>query len=144
MNYLACVSGTVVKGYGRGARELGFPTANLSSEAVDRLAPLGNGVYYGYCKLKNQVFPMVMSIGKNDFYKNDKKSAEVHILETFEDDFYGETLGVIVFEFIREQKDFENISLLIEAINNDIRLAKQKLSTKPVPLLEDFCKETSE
>ena len=133
MEILASITGKVVKGYGRGAKELGFPTANLSCDAVEKVTPLGNGVYYGYCRLRGLVFPMVMSIGENDFYKNEKKSAEVHILHNFDDNFYGENLDVVIYEFIRPQKDYNNVAQLIEAIHNDISHAKHKLSTKSVP-----------
>ena len=33
------------------------------------------GVYYGWAALKGQIYKMVMSIGWNPFYKNDKRSA---------------------------------------------------------------------
>ena len=139
MHYLAKTKGKVVKGYGRGAKELGFPTANLDKESVEELAHfMKNGVYCGYCKLGKNVFPMVMSLGENDFYNNDKKSAEVHILKHFDEDFYGETLDVIVCEYIRNQMDFSDVSQLIDAIKNDIVIARQILAKHPIPSFCDF------
>ncbi|KAF9176680.1 riboflavin kinase, partial [Haplosporangium sp. Z 27] len=41
------------------------------------------------------VHPMVMSLGWNPFYKNEKKSAEVHIMHNFHRDFYGDELRVV-------------------------------------------------
>ena len=75
--------GTVIKGFGRGSKELGIPTgflalhvinskwsrnyfsANFPDEVVDGLpAEVGTGVYYGWAKVdKGPVRKMVMSIG---------------------------------------------------------------------------------
>ena len=43
-------------------------------------ADLATGIYYGWVQLQdpnyeNTIYPMVMSIGWNPFYKNEKKSA---------------------------------------------------------------------
>ncbi len=64
------IKGPVVKGFGRGSKELGIPTANLDvqilgQEILDAVPP---GVYFGYCLVSNtepvnQVHKMVMSIG---------------------------------------------------------------------------------
>ena len=37
------VSGTVVHGFGRGSKELGIPTANMDSRAVEQAATLATG-----------------------------------------------------------------------------------------------------
>jgi len=96
-------NGIVVKGYGRGSKELGIPTgkiclfvpppkylyfflANLNEEAVECLSYLKTGIYYGWAQLivppgqpstNNGIYPMVMSLGWNPFYKNEKKSAVI-------------------------------------------------------------------
>ena len=90
-----CASGVVVKGFGRGSKELGIPTgnisfslpfyikylANLDEETVASLpSDLATGIYYGWAQLLDSnysyiIYPMVMSIGWNPFYKNEKKSA---------------------------------------------------------------------
>ena len=42
------IRGTVVKGFGRGSKELGCPTANFSEAVVDKLPKdLPNGIYFG-------------------------------------------------------------------------------------------------
>ena len=42
------IRGEVVKGFGRGSKELGCPTANFSETVVDKLPKdLPNGIYYG-------------------------------------------------------------------------------------------------
>jgi len=66
--------------------QLGIPTANIPLEglAVGGNEGLDSGVYYGWAgleindagqvKLGGEVYPMVMSIGWNPFYKNKVRS----------------------------------------------------------------------
>lgn len=137
MQPLAKFKGTVVRGFGRGSRELGIPTANLDDSSIKKLS-LENGIYYGYCRLISSIYPMVMSIGNNDFYKNTNKSVEVHLIERCKEDFYGAKLSVLVYGFIREMKDFQNVAELIDEIHNDIRVAKKSLELQQFPNLNDF------
>ncbi|KAJ9104791.1 hypothetical protein QFC19_003932 [Naganishia cerealis] len=44
--------GKVTKGFGRGSKELGIPTANLPDDAIGGLVNLGfTGVYYGFARV---------------------------------------------------------------------------------------------
>ena len=44
--------GIVERGFGRGSRELGIPTANLPRSSIDPLERLGStGIYFGFAKL---------------------------------------------------------------------------------------------
>jgi hypothetical protein len=74
-------SGKIVKGFGRGSKDLGIPTANFSQEVVDKLPEnFDQGVYYGYAKVDNQpISNMVMSIGTNPHYNNIKKTMVLKI-----------------------------------------------------------------
>lgn len=60
------LSGAVVKGFGRGSKELGIPTANLDVDALgpflDAVEP---GVYFGWASIgsSSETYKMVMSIG---------------------------------------------------------------------------------
>jgi riboflavin kinase len=68
------MEGTVVKGFGRGSRQLGIPTANIDpSGSAEQLQGLCNGVYFGWAQLDapagwaaedSEVHKMVMNIGK--------------------------------------------------------------------------------
>ncbi|KAJ3098933.1 riboflavin kinase [Phlyctochytrium planicorne] len=71
---------------------------------------------------------MVMSFGWNPYYKNEKRSAEVHILNVFPQDFYGEELRVIVTGYIRPEKNYDSLDALIEDINIDIQVARNSLA----------------
>lgn len=101
--------GRVVYGFGRGGRSLNCPTANLDSNAVNALPKdLDNGVYAGFVKVQVQnneidsetLWPMVMSIGYNPQFNNEKRTLEVHILRVFDNDFYGALIeGVAIMYF---------------------------------------------
>lgn len=60
------LAGKVVKGFGRGSRELGIPTANLEPEALGATVDsVPAGVYFGWASVGRDaaVHKMVMSIG---------------------------------------------------------------------------------
>lgn len=121
-------AGTVVKGFGRGSKELGIPTANFPESVVERLpASVCTGVYFGYARVdQGPIHNMVMSIGWNPFYKNDKKSMETHILHKFDQDFYGSTLRVCMVGFVRPEKNFASLEALVQAIHEDIDAARER------------------
>ncbi|KAK0081021.1 hypothetical protein PV325_012932 [Microctonus aethiopoides] len=124
------ISGVIVKGFGRGSRSLGIPTANISQDVVDSLSQdFKIGVYYGWAALEGQIYKMVMSIGWNPFYKNEKKSMEVHMLHKFDNDLYGKYLKIAVMGFIRPERDFASLADLIKEINNDVEIANTSLNT---------------
>ena len=110
--YPIILSGKVTRGFGRGSKELGIPTANLPEDEASRLGTsVDSGIYFGWAKLRGSVYPMVMSFGWNPFYKNEKRSAEVHIIYEFGYDFYDEELQVTVLGFIREERDYKSIGM---------------------------------
>ncbi|XP_025920142.1 riboflavin kinase [Apteryx rowi] len=121
--------GEVVKGFGRGSKELGIPTANFSEQVVESFPPdISTGIYYGWaCVGNGDVHKMVLSIGWNPFYKNIKKSVETHIIHTFKEDFYGEMLSIVITGYIRPEKNFDSLEALISAIQEDIEEAKRQL-----------------
>ena len=58
--------GSVVRGFGRGSKELGIPTANLDAERLGAvLESLPAGVYFGWASVgaSEEAHKMVMSIG---------------------------------------------------------------------------------
>ncbi|CAG9864243.1 unnamed protein product [Phyllotreta striolata] len=121
--------GQVTKGFGRGSKKLGCPTANLPPEVVNELPDdFGTGVYYGLARVAgDKVRKMVMSIGWNPYFKNEKKSMEVHIMHKFDEDFYGKELKIAILGYIRPERNFDSMDSLIEAIRNDIKEAEEKL-----------------
>ncbi|XP_075067103.1 riboflavin kinase [Mixophyes fleayi] len=132
--------GEVVRGFGRGSKELGIPTANFPEHVVDNLpADLTTGIYYGWGCVGNggEVYKMVMSIGWNPFYKNTKKSVETHIIHEFEEDFYGEMLSIVIVGYIRPEESFDSLEALISAIHSDIEQAKKQLDLPEYRKLKD-------
>lgn len=121
--------GEVVRGFGRGSKQLGIPTANFPEQVVDNLpADISTGIYYGWASVgSGDVHKMVVSIGWNPYYKNTKKSMETHIMHTFKEDFYGETLNVAIVGYLRPEKNFDSLESLISAIQGDIEEAKKRL-----------------
>ncbi|KAK8098539.1 uncharacterized protein PG998_014025 [Apiospora kogelbergensis] len=147
------MEGEVISGFGRGSKELGIPTANLPVDEAQTswIADITSGVYFGYAALKlptshpdlpasdsstngdsnsrkYHIFPMVMSIGYNPFYKNSKRSAEVHILHKFAQDFYGAPMRLLLLGFVREEKNYAGVEALIEDINIDCEVARRSLA----------------
>ncbi|XP_039217266.1 riboflavin kinase [Crotalus tigris] len=130
MKSLPCFCrGEVVRGFGRGSKELGIRTANFSEEVVDSFpSDICTGIYYGWgCVGNGDVHKVVLSIGWNPYYKNVKKSVETHIIHTFKKDFYGEILSIIIVGYIRPEQNFNSLDALIAAIQHDIEEAKSLL-----------------
>jgi riboflavin kinase len=74
-----------------------------------------------------RLYPMVMSIGYNPFYKNTVRSAEVHVLHRFARDFYGCDMRVSILGFIRKELDYVSLEALVKDIEMDCRVAGQSL-----------------
>ncbi|KAJ4419748.1 riboflavin kinase [Gnomoniopsis sp. IMI 355080] len=139
------MEGKVIKGFGRGSKELGIPTANLPVDATVTpwIADAKSGVYFGWASLelpkdhpnanstqqqKFTIFPMVMSIGYNPFYNNTVRSAEVHVLDNFGADFYGVEMRLLILGYIRDEQSYDGVEALIEDIKTDCEVAKNSLN----------------
>ncbi|KAL4630136.1 riboflavin kinase-like [Arapaima gigas] len=131
--------GEVVRGFGRGSKELGIPTANFPDSVVDQLpADIGTGIYYGWASLGNgNVHKMVMSIGWNPYYKNTKKSMETHVIHAFKEDFYGQVLSVVLVGYIRPEQNYSSLDALTAAINSDIEEAQRRLDLPEHQMLKE-------
>lgn len=70
---------------------------------------------------------MVMSIGLNPFYKNTVKSAEVHVMHPFKEDFYGAEMALSILGYIRPELDYVSKELLIKDIQKDCEVATKSL-----------------
>ncbi|KAJ7368058.1 riboflavin kinase [Mycena albidolilacea] len=135
------LAGPVQKGFGRGGKELGCPTANLPDESITPISSVAKtGVYYGWaqvlppkdgktelCQDDIRVLPMVMSLGWNPFYKNEVLTAEIHIMHEFKSDFYGYDMNALVLGYIRPELDYTTREALIEDIEIDKRVALNSL-----------------
>ncbi|CAO2842719.1 unnamed protein product [Amaranthus hypochondriacus] len=123
------IGGPVIKGFGRGSKVLGIPTANLSIEGYSNLlSEHPSGVYFGWAAVsKRGVYKMVMSIGWNPYFNNPEKTIEPWLLHEFKDDFYGEELRLLVVGYIRPEANFPSLESLISKIYEDRKIAEQAL-----------------
>lgn len=123
------IGGPVVKGFGRGSKVLGIPTANLSTAGyASLLSEHPSGVYFGWAGLSTRgVFKMVMSIGWNPYFNNTEKTIEPWLLHDFDEDFYGEELRLVIVGYMRPEANFSSLESLIERIHEDGRIAEEAL-----------------
>ena len=114
--------GTVVRGFQRGGQLLGYPTANMKvqwSSVDDKWKEmLTPGVYCGFAQLVfpdgfSPVYGMAMSLGTNPSFGNTSTTLEVHIMHTFDEDFYGATLRIVILFSLRGLVAFSSIGLLL-------------------------------
>lgn len=136
------IKGKVVKGFGRGSKELGIPTANVDADALRHsLAEAVTGIYCGWASIgdSGQVYKMCMSIGWNPFYNNTFKTAEPWILHDFDKPFYDQDIRLVVCGYVRPEANFSSLEALITRINKDGEVSKEALSR---PELESFAADS--
>ncbi|KAK8642153.1 hypothetical protein V6N13_011510 [Hibiscus sabdariffa] len=123
------IGGPVIKGFGRGSKVLGIPTANLSTKGHSSLlSEHPSGVYFGWAGLSTRgVYKMVMSIGWNPYFNNTEKTIEPWLLHEFNEDFYGEELRLVIVGYIRPEVNFPSLESLIAKIHEDSRMAERAL-----------------
>ncbi|XP_049884991.1 putative riboflavin kinase [Pectinophora gossypiella] len=140
------LQGEVVKGFGRGSKQLGCPTANFHLEVVKKL-PRGfePGVYYGWAQVDSgPVYKMVANIGWCPFYKNEEMSVETHIMHKFSSDFYGANLKIAIVGYLRGEKNFDSLDDLIIAIKQDIADGEDRLEEPDARLVRNHSFFTTE
>lgn len=115
------IQGTVIRGQNRGARLLGFPTANL--EVTDELFPK-SGVYAVTVVIDGRIHHGVTNIGYNPTFGQNRLSVETHVLD-FSEDLLGKSIKVHFVGRIRDEKTFESVTALSEQIKQDIQQAKK-------------------
>lgn len=110
------LTGKVVHGDKIG-RTLGFPTANLK---VDNLKIIpSHGVYSVHVFVNNQRYLGLLSIGIRATVTNSQElRVEVNILN-FNQDIYGQTVRLEFLDKIRDEKKFNGLDELIDAMNQD-------------------------
>ena len=120
--------GQVVLGQRRG-RTIGFPTANLAPEALLRPAI---GVYATTLDRSNgQVLPAVTNVGVCPTFGGAAPlTVETHVLD-FEEDFYGEEVGVAFHKRLRGEMKFSSPVDLARQIRLDISRAEELFSSNP-------------
>jgi riboflavin kinase/FMN adenylyltransferase len=116
------VTGIVVPGFGRGARLLGFPTANIAPD--NGLLLPDAGIYAVWAELQGRVYAGVANIGTCPTFDNEQLTLEVYILD-FDADIYGERLAVRFVQRLRDEHRFPDIPALVSQIKKDVAAARQ-------------------
>jgi len=119
--------GSIVSGFGRGSKDLGFPTANLELTSSVNSEGLVPGIYAATACFEGSETPYkaAVSIGWCPYYNNPEKTVEAHIMEKFEGDLYGEVLTVRLVAYLRAECSFRNVEDLIRAIGYDVKLTEE-------------------
>jgi riboflavin kinase len=158
--------GVVDKGYGRGGKKLGVPTANLPASLFETaLEDVPTGVYFGWAVLedesgnkpgRNVPQKAVVNVGYSPTFQgqeNPEKIIEAHLILDDDDemtDFYGETMRLQLDGFLRKERKFPSFPELIFQIKTDVQDAKDALDLVPYTNLQndafvkDACRRTTD
>lgn len=122
------LSGPVVHGENRGEK-LGIPTANLAIPA-ERLLP-ANGVYACKAVVDGKTYQAVTNIGVRPTFETPliAPRVEPHLLDT-DERFYGKTLKLEFYEFLRPEVKFPDGESLVAQIRQDIEKARGILNNE--------------
>jgi len=122
------VSGRVVGGRHRG-REIGFPTANISTRT--EVLPM-DGIYATLFHLGERRLLSVSSVGVNPTFGDGPRTIESYILN-FTDDIYGEAVQLSFARRIRSEVKFATVDALIAQIRQDVISAETILTERDLP-----------
>ena len=132
------VTGVVVHGDHRG-RELGYPTANLNTDAIGAVP--SDGVYAGWlvragadgepgaCAKHDtgERLPAAISVGTNPTFDGEERRVEAYVLDRTDLDLYGERIAVEFVERLRPTLRFDGIEPLIKQMNEDVARCREVL-----------------
>ncbi|KFF60935.1 riboflavin kinase [Cryobacterium sp. MLB-32] len=118
LGHVPTMRGIVVHGAARG-RELGFPTANLESEA-EGFTP-ADGVYAGWLTDSGTRYPAAISVGNNPTFEGiERRQVEAYVLDETDLDLYDHVVDVAFVERIRGMVAYSGIEPLIAQIRDDV------------------------
>ncbi len=127
------VDGVVERGDQRG-RDLGYPTANLHTDAW--AAVPADGVYAGRVVRLDEwgrtvaappIGTAAISVGTNPTFEVRQRRVEAYILD-FSGDLYGATLGVEFVERLRGMEKFDGVDTLITQMDADVRRTRELMT----------------
>lgn len=126
LGYHYMLSGTIVPGKGLG-KKLGYPTANLQVDQFYKLIPK-HGVYITQAKIDNKMYHGLTSIGTNPTVGGAQTTIETYFMD-LDEDLYERPISLEFLSWIREEKTFNSVADLQQAIAEDEKIAKQYLET---------------
>lgn len=129
-NYLTrpfLLSGKVIKGKQLG-NKLGYPTANLDLKEDYKIIPKA-GSYIVSSTIAQHTYYGMMNIGLNPTVnQSDKKSIETHFFD-FDENLYGKNLQIKLLKRIRDEKKFESVEMLKDAMKLDEIFSRQYIKS---------------
>lgn len=117
------IDGTVVHGRKRG-RDLGFPTANLSTE--NELLP-PNGIYATTLLIDGVVHAGLTSIGTRPTFDEVDITVETYLLD-YAGDLYGKRVRLGFVQRLRDERKFDDVDALRAQMDADKRWAERLFS----------------
>ncbi|HLS25038.1 MAG TPA: bifunctional riboflavin kinase/FAD synthetase [Beutenbergiaceae bacterium] len=121
--------GEVVRGHARG-RDLGFPTANLHTDATGAVP--ADGVYAGWLVRRpgtsgEHRLPAAISVGTNPTFDGLLRQVEAHVLGRWDLDLYHEEVVVEFTHLLRPTIRFDDVDALVRQMRQDVRDAAARL-----------------
>lgn len=110
------ITGKVVHGKKLG-KEIGYPTANIEVDDIDKLIP-ANGIYAVNVQYLDTIYDGMLSIGNNPTIENAKWSIEVNIFE-FNKTIYGDELTIYFRARMRDEVKFDDLNDLKLQLKTD-------------------------
>ncbi|MCW2601642.1 MAG: riboflavin kinase / adenylyltransferase [Frankiales bacterium] len=121
------INGVVVRGDQRG-RAIGYPTANL--EPLPWSAIPADGIYAGRLARGKELLPAAISIGTNPTFAGNERRVEAYVLD-FDDDLYGEHVGLAFTERLRDTLKFDGVEPLVAQMAQDVERTRAIVSDHP-------------
>jgi riboflavin kinase/FMN adenylyltransferase len=123
LGYPWFVGGKVIHGEARG-RDLGFPTANI---VLDPACTLAHGVYAVRALARGKIYDGVASFGRRPTFGEGAPLLEIYLFD-FSGDLYDEEVTAAFIGWIRPELKFDAVGELAQRMNEDSRLAREKLA----------------
>ncbi len=118
------VEGIVIRGDRRG-RDLGYPTANLSTPRYAAIP--ADGVYAGRFVHRGRELAAAVSVGTNPTFSGRERRVEAFVLD-LDEDFYGEQVALDFVERLRGMVRFDTPEELVAQIDDDVERTREVLA----------------
>lgn len=117
LGYAYQTQGTVVHGYKRGSKLLGYPTANV--EVADAILLPKVGVYAVRMLVHQQWYQGMASIGYNPTFGGEEHPVvEVNVFD-FDEEIYEEEVVVEWRHYLRDEMKFDTVEALVVQLGED-------------------------
>ncbi len=128
--------GPIVRGAGRGGKELGFPTANQYPDPA--MALPSDGVYAGWLTIEpgaqvdgnidpGRAYAAAISVGTNPTFGDEQRSIESFVLDR-DADLYGYNATVEFVGHLRDMVKFNSVADLLDHMHRDVAHAREVLA----------------